>query len=61
MICWKLNLYERICVLFTGRLYQYSIIEGQELQGSLMTIGKPLEDVTDKMKGNPKVTSEIQE
>jgi len=42
VICWKLNWYERFLVLFTGRVWQQSLLEGKPLQGSAITAVKPV-------------------
>lgn len=41
IILWKLNIFERILVLFTGRVWQQSLLKGGDLQETAITIDKP--------------------
>jgi hypothetical protein len=41
IFCWELNIFERIILLFTGHVWQQSLLNGGELQKTAITIDKP--------------------
>ena len=41
--CWKLSLWERIRLLFTGKLWLMQLTFGDRFQPQLPSIGKPFE------------------
>lgn len=42
LCCWRLSLWERICVLFSGRLWHQVLTFDEPLQPQLLTVQKPL-------------------
>ena len=41
VICWKLDMWERVWVLFTGRVWQHNLTYGHDLQTCGVSIEKP--------------------
>jgi len=44
VICWKLSIFERIGLLFTGRIWQQSLLYGDGLQTTAISVDKPVMD-----------------
>jgi len=48
VFCWKLNFFERLQVLFTGRVWHHVLLNGERLQECAITIEKPVMVMSEK-------------
>lgn len=50
--CWKLTLWERIIILFTGKMWHNMMTFGNKLQPQLLTVEKPPMFMPDHVTGD---------